>query len=64
MKMGKSKWIHDPSRRNIHCQNNLRFDAIIHFRKIRKSLKNKIEELENNSKTNIYKDINGIKNGY
>jgi len=31
MKMGKSKWIHDPSRRNIHSLNNLRFDASRHF---------------------------------
>jgi len=62
------QWIQDPSRNNVRNPNNVRHDAIRHFRNKKKAyLKAKIEELETNSKIknirNLYRDINEFKKG-
>jgi hypothetical protein len=47
----KFQWIQDPSQRNADNLNNVRRDASRHFRNNKRAyLKNKIEELETNSK--------------
>jgi len=63
------QWTQDPSRNNVDNLNNVRRDAIRHFRKKKKEyLTAKIEELETNSKINnimdLYKGINDFKKGY
>jgi hypothetical protein len=60
------QWIQDPSQRKVDNQNNVRRDASSHFRTKKKvHLKDKIEELETNSKIKnirqLYKDINDFK---
>ena len=63
------QWIQDPSRSNVVNLNNVRRNASRHFRKKMKAyLKDKIEELETNSKINnvrdLYRGINDFKKGY
>jgi len=63
--ISETKWIHDPRQRNIQSPNNIRRDASRHFRNKQKvKLKDKIKEIETNSKFNLYKGINNFKNGY
>ena len=65
-------WIYDfslPSRSNVDNLNNIRRDTSRHFRNKKKSyLRDKIEELETNSKMNkawdLYRGINDFKKGY
>ena len=63
------QWIQDPSQSNVDNLNNVRRDASRHFRnKIKAYLRDKIEELETNSKINnirdLYRGINDMKKGY
>jgi len=63
------QWIQDPSRSNVDNLNNVRRDASRHFRNKKKAyLKDKIEELETNSKIknirDLYRGINDFKKGY
>ena len=62
------QWIQDPSQSNVDNLNNVRRDASRHFRNKKKAyLRDKIEELETNSKINIrdlYRGINDMKKGY
>jgi len=62
------QWIQDPSQSNVDNLNNVRRDAIRHFRnKMKAYLKAKIEQLETNSKIknirHLYKDISDFKSG-
>jgi len=63
------QWIQDPRQRNVDNLNNVTREASRHFRNKSKAyLKNKIEELENNSKMknirDLYRSINDLKKGY
>jgi hypothetical protein len=68
-KRAKLQWLQNPNQSNLDNLNNARCEASRHFRnKKRKYLKDKINELETNSKNkNIRKQYRGIsdfKNGY
>ena len=68
-KQAKLSWVQDPSQRNVDNLNNVRREAIRHFRNKKKAyLKAKIEDLETNSKIkyikNLYTDISDIKKDY
>jgi hypothetical protein len=58
----------DPNKRNIHNLNNARREASRHFKKKKKSLKAKIDELQTNSKIknirDLYRGIIYFKEGY
>ena len=59
----------DPSQSNADNLKNVRWDASRHFRNKKKAyLRDKIEELETNSKINnirdLYRSINDMKKGY
>ena len=65
MKQAKMQWIQDPSRSNVDNLNNIRRDASRTFRNKKKAyLKIKIEQLETNTKINLYRGINDFKKGY
>jgi len=51
-------WLQDPNQSNVNNLNNVRREAIRHFRnKNKKYLKTKIDELETNSKIKNFKDL-------
>ena len=63
------QWIQDPSQSSVDNLNTVRREARRHFRNKKKAyLKDKIEELEANSKINnirdLYRGINDFKKGY
>ena len=62
------QWVQDPVQGNVDNLNNVRHEASRHFRKKKKYLKAKIEELENNIKINnirdLYRGISNFKKGY
>jgi hypothetical protein len=63
------QWLQDPSKINWDNLNNVRCEASRHFRnKRREYLKDKINELETNSKNkdikDLYRGINEFKRGY
>ena len=63
------QWVQDPSQSNVDNLNNVRREAMRHFRNKKKAyLKAKIEELETNSKIknirDLYRGINDFKKGY
>ena len=65
MKQAKMQWIQDPSRSNVDNLNKIRRDASRTFRNKKKAyLKIKIEQLETNTKINLYRGINDFKKGY
>jgi hypothetical protein len=54
-KQAKMQWIQDPSQSYVDNPNNVRRDVSRHLRNKKKAyLKAKIEELETNSKINLY----------
>jgi hypothetical protein len=60
------QWIQDPTQSNVDNLNNVRRDVSRHFRNKKMAyLKDKIEELETNSKNNnirdLYRGINDVK---
>ena len=62
-------WIQDPSQNNVDILNNVRREVSRHFRNKKKAyLRDKIEELETNSKIqnirDLYRGINYFKKGY
>jgi len=62
------QWLRDPSRSSVDNLNNVRGEAIRHFRDKKKEYLNaKIEQLETNSKIknirDLYRGINGIEKG-
>ena len=62
------QWLRDPSRSSVDNLNNVRREAMRHFRNKKKEYLNaKIEQLETNSKikniTDLYRGINGIEKG-
>jgi len=66
-KRAKLQWIQDPRQSNVDILNNVRRE-VRHFRKKKKvHLRDKIEELETNSKIqnirDLYRDINYFKKG-
>ena len=68
-KQAKMQWMQDPSHSNADSLNNVRRDAIRHFRNKKKAyLRAKIEELETNSKIknirDLYRSISDFKKGY
>jgi hypothetical protein len=68
-KQAKLQWLQDPSEINGDNLNNVRREAIRHFRiKKREYLKDKINELATNSKNknirDLYKRVIGFKRGY
>jgi len=68
-KRAKLQWIQDPSQSNVDILNNVRREVSRHFRDKKKAyLRDKIEELETNSKIqnimDLYKGINEFKKGY
>jgi dsDNA-specific endonuclease/ATPase MutS2 len=68
-KQAKMQWIQDPSRNNVDNLNNVRREASRHFRNKNKPyLKDKIKEIEANSKIkyirDLYRGINDFKKGY
>ena len=63
------QWIHDPSQSKVYNLNNVRRDAIRHFRNKNKAYRKvKFEELETNNKTknirDMYRGIIDFKKGY
>jgi len=57
-KQAKIQWVQDPSLINVDNLNNVRPEAIKHFRnKMKAYLKAKIEDLENNSKIKNIRDL-------
>jgi hypothetical protein len=68
-KQAKLQWLQDPSIVNEDNLSNVRWEASRHFRnKEREYLKDKITEIESNSKNknirDLYRDINEFKKGY
>ena len=68
-KRAKKQWMHDPSQSNVGILNNVRREVSRHFRGKKKAyLRDKIEELETNSKIqnvrDLYRGINDFKKGY
>jgi hypothetical protein len=68
-KEAKIQWLQDPNRSNLDNLNNLKREANRYFRKTKKEfLKDKIDELETNSKIknirDLYRGINGFMKGY
>jgi hypothetical protein len=68
-KLAKLQWLQEPSVVNEDNMSNVRREASRHFRKKkRKYLKDKINELESNSKNknirSLYREINEFKKGY
>jgi len=68
-KRGKLQWIQDPRQSNVNILNNVRREVSRHFRNKKKAyLRDKIEELETNSKIqnfrDLYRGINYFKKGY
>jgi hypothetical protein len=68
-KQAKLQWLQDPREANENNLSDVRREASRHFRnKERKHLKDKINELESNSKNknirDLYRDINKFKKGY
>jgi len=67
-KQAKMQWVQDPSQSSVDNLKNVRREARKRFRnKKRTHLKDKIEELETNSKIknirDLYRGFNGFKNG-
>ena len=62
------QWVQDPGQSNVDNLNNVRHAVSFHFRKKKKYLKAKIEELENNSEIKnireLYRGISDFKKGY
>ena len=63
------QWMQDPSQSNVHIMNNVRREVSRHFRNKKKVyLRDKIEELETNSRIqnirDLYRGINYFKKGY
>ena len=63
------QWLQDASQSNVDNLNNARREASRHFRnKMKQYLKDKIEELETNSKIknirDLYRGINDFQKGY
>jgi len=54
-KAAKMQWLKDPNQRNVDNLNNVRCVASRHFRKKKK--KNKVHELETNSKIQNIRDL-------
>ena len=68
-KRAKLQWIQDPSQSNVDILNNVRREVSRHFRNKKKAYwRDKIEELETNSKIqnirDLYRGINYFKKGY
>ena len=68
-KQAKLQWIQDSSQSNFDILNNVRCEVSRHFRNKKKAfLRDKIEELETNSKIqnirDLYRGINDFKKGY
>ena len=68
-KRAKLQWIQDPRQSNVDILNNIRREDSRHFRNKKKAyLRDKIEELETNSKIqnirDLYGGINDFKKGY
>ena len=68
-KRAKLQWIQDPRQSNVDILNNVRREVSRHFRNKKKPyLRDKIEELETNSKIqkfrDLYRGINYFKKGY
>jgi len=68
-KRAKLQWIQDPSQSNVDVLNNVRREVSRHFREKKKAyLRDKIEEIETNSKIqnirDLYRGINEFKKGY
>jgi hypothetical protein len=67
-KQAKLQWLQEPSVANEDTLSNVKWEAIRHFsNKKREYLKDKINELESNSKNKnireLYRDINEFKKG-
>jgi len=65
----KMQWIQDPSQSNVDILSNVRREVSRHFRdKMKAILRDKIEELETNSKIqnirDLYRGISDFKKGY
>ena len=59
------QWVQDPGQRNVDNLNNVRRATRRHFRNKKKEyLKDKIEELQNNSKIKNIRGIIDFKKGY
>ena len=57
-KHAKVQWLQDPKQRNVDNLNNVRLEAIRHFRKkMKEYLKAKIDELETNNNMKNVKDL-------
>ena len=68
-KRAKLQWIQDPRQSKVDILNNVRREVSRHFRNKKKAyLRDKIEELETNSKIqnirDLYRGINDFKKGY
>ena len=68
-KRTKMQWIQDPRQSNVGILNNVKREISRHFRYKKKAyLRDKIEELETNSKIQniryLYRSINDLKKGY
>jgi len=57
-KLAKLQWIKDPRQSNVDILNNVRLEVSRHFRNKKKAyLRDKIEELETNSKIQNIRDL-------
>jgi hypothetical protein len=66
-KQVKTRWLQDPTHKNVDNLNNVRREASRNFKNKKEYLKAKIDELETSSKINnikhLYKGINNFKRG-
>jgi len=56
-KWPKLQWIQNPSHSNVDILNNVRREVSRHFRGKKAYLRAKVEELETNSKIQIFRDF-------